>query len=65
MTTIPSGLLTADELAARLRVSPETVRAWERCGAIPSLRFSAKIVRYDPETVRDAIAKRPAKGGGA
>ena len=42
-----SRLLTADELAARLRVSPATVREWARRKQIPSIRISHKIIRYD------------------
>ncbi len=38
-------LLTARELAKRLRVSPETVREWGRRGCIPALRLSRKAIR--------------------
>lgn len=53
-----SDLLTAEELADRLRVTPETVRAWARRGRIPSVRFSPKVVRFDPEAVREAVARQ-------
>ena len=56
-------LLTARELAKRLRVSPETVRAWARRGSIPTLRLSRKVVRYDAEAVLAALASMPVKGG--
>lgn len=55
-------LFTAQECARRLRVSPETVRAWERRGLIPSLRFSPKVIRYDLSKVFAALAIQ-SKGG--
>lgn len=56
-------LLTAREMAKRLRVSPETVRAWGRRGCIPSLRLSRKAIRYNLEAVLTAISTPSAKGG--
>jgi excisionase family DNA binding protein len=55
-------LLTARELAKRLRVSPETVRAWSRRGCIPSLRLSPKAIRYNAEAVLAALSNTPANG---
>lgn len=55
-------LVTARELAKRLRVSPETVRAWARRGCIPTLRLSPKVIRYNPEAVMAALSTTPAKG---
>ncbi len=55
-------LLTARELAKRLRVSPETVRAWARRGCIPTLRLSPKVIRYNAEAVLAALSAAPAKG---
>ena len=55
-------LLTARELAKRLRVSPETVRAWGRRGCIPTLRLSRKAIRYNLEAVLAALSTTPAKG---
>ena len=40
-------LLTADELAERLKVQPETIRGWARRGLIPRIQFSPKVIRYD------------------
>ncbi len=54
--------LTARELAKRLRVSPETVREWSRRGAIPALRLSRKVIRYDPVAVLAAVSVEAAKG---
>jgi excisionase family DNA binding protein len=55
-------LLTARELAKRLRVSPETVRAWARRGCIPMLRLSPKVIRYNAEAVLAVLSTTPAKG---
>lgn len=51
-------LLTARELAKRLRVSPETVRAWARRGAIPTLRLSRKAIRFNVAAVLKSLAER-------
>ena len=46
-----SELLTAEELAERLRVKPDTVRIWTRAGRIPCVRITPKVVRYDVAAV--------------
>ena len=51
-------LLTAEELAERLRLRPRTIRRWYRRGFIPAIRFSPKVVRYDLAEVIEAVAKR-------
>jgi len=53
-----SELLTANELAARLRVRPRTVQLWARRGRIPVVRFSPKVIRYDLATVLSALESR-------
>jgi len=46
-------LLTTEEVAARLRVRPDTIRRWVRRGLIPVLRVSPKVMRFDlAEVVR-------------
>jgi excisionase family DNA binding protein len=55
-------LLTTEELATRLRVSPETIRAWARRGCIPTLRLSPKVIRYNAEAVLAALSATPVKG---
>ena len=57
-------LLTADELAVRLKVKPETIRRWARAGIIPFMKLSAKIIRFDALTVQQALTNLAAKGGG-
>lgn len=56
-------LMTAGELAERLRVTPETVRSWARCGRIPAVRLSPKVIRFDLHAVLTALAKLAQEGG--
>ena len=51
-------LLTAEELAERLRVQPATIRVWAREGRIPRLRISAKVIRFDPIAVVEVLRQR-------
>ena len=51
-------LLTASELAHRLRVKPGTVRTWARQGRIPAVRITAKVVRYDFSEVVKSLQHR-------
>jgi len=51
-------LLTANELARYVGVSPETIRQWARRGVIPRIIVSGKVHRYDLEVVMDEIKKR-------
>ncbi len=52
--------LTAEEMADRLRLRPDTVRSWARRGLIPSVRLSSKVVRFEPGAVIEAMTKRQA-----
>jgi excisionase family DNA binding protein len=47
-------LLTADEMAPRLRVSKATLLRWAKSGRVPSLR-PGKIFLFDPERVFDSL----------
>lgn len=51
-------ILTADELAQRLRVRPDTVRSWSRRGLIPRVQLSPKVIRYDLRAVITAKRAR-------
>jgi excisionase family DNA binding protein len=57
-----SVLLTADELAERLAVSPATVIAWARAGKIPEVRLSGRTRRFDFDEVMAATRKNREKG---
>jgi excisionase family DNA binding protein len=56
-----SVLLTAEELAQRLRLQPSTVKRWAQEGIIPALRLSGKVVRYDWEAVENALREHAAR----
>lgn len=51
----PNELLTADELAERLRVRPATIRLWAREGRIPRIRITGKVIRFDVSAVIDLL----------
>lgn len=51
-------LLTAEEMALRLRLRPSTIKRWVHEGIIPSIRVSGKVVRFDPKDVESALRKR-------
>ncbi len=51
-------LLTAGELAERLRIKPSTVSVWARAGRIPSIKLSRKVIRFDVVAVIDALTNR-------
>jgi len=48
-------LVSAAELAKRLQVTPNTVNTWSRRGLIPSLRVSARTIRFDVAKVMAAM----------
>ena len=53
-----SDLLTAEQLAERLHVTPATIHAWHRRGWIPCLRAGRRPVLFDPAAVEEALRKR-------
>jgi len=63
---IPTHLVDADTLAELLSLSPTTVREWARQKKIPSMKLSAKCVRYDPQEVlaRIMLENVPGDDGG-
>lgn len=42
-------LVTAEEIAQELNVSPSTITEWGRQGKIPRVKISPKVIRYDKE----------------
>ena len=48
-------LLTADEVAAVLNVSRKSVYKWAEAGRLPFIRLGGRVVRFDPEAVRQFI----------
>jgi excisionase family DNA binding protein len=55
--------LTANELAAHLKVKPETIRRWARIGRIPYKKFSAKVMRFNAVAVQQALNKLEQRQG--
>lgn len=53
-------LLTATELAERLKVKRQTILNWARSGVIPCLRLSGKVIRFDPCQVLQVMDKKEA-----
>lgn len=51
-------LLTAEQLADRLRVKPGTVKRWHREGRIPAIRLTPKVLRFDLEEVVSMLTQR-------
>lgn len=48
--------LTAEQLAERLRLTPETIRRWARGKRIPSVRITPKVIRFNWEEVARALS---------
>lgn len=57
-----SELLTAKELAARLKVTPATIHSWQRRGLIPCLRLGHRPVLFEIDAVESAMRDRGQKG---
>jgi excisionase family DNA binding protein len=50
----PSNLLTTDEFAAALGISPKTVRSWTFYRKVPFVRIG-RAIRFKRETVNELI----------
>jgi excisionase family DNA binding protein len=60
-----SELLTAAEMAARLRIKPSTLQDWAREGRVPAVRITPKVIRFDAEAVILSLStQKPATAGG-
>ena len=57
-------LLTAEELAEKLAMSPRTVIEWAKAGKIPEVRPSARIRRFDYGDVLAALKVNTATATG-
>lgn len=51
-------LLTANELAAKLRVTADTIRRWCRDDRIPAYRASGRPILFDLGAVLNALSTR-------
>ena len=57
-STPANGLLTAKDLACRLRVQTQTVRLWARTGVIPCIRVTRRKVLFDWDEVKQSLKAR-------
>ena len=59
-------LLTRDEAADILKLSPQQVLRLANKGQLPSVRLPNKEVRFDPDDIRQWVEtlKQPATAGG-
>jgi phage terminase Nu1 subunit (DNA packaging protein) len=55
---VPHEILTASELAAKLKVHPTTVRLWTRQG-LPHRSLGPRLVRFDTRQALAWLESRP------
>lgn len=51
-------LITAEQMAERLNLSPGTIKRWAQSGVIPSLRLSGRVIRFDPAEVEEHLRRK-------
>lgn len=51
-------LLTSQELAKRLKVSPHTIKLWSKDGKIPTVWLGRTCRRFDYDEVLETLRKR-------
>ena len=56
-------LIGYDELAAMLGIKKGTAYAWVCRNQIPHVRISARLVRFDPDTIRCWVKEREVDRG--
>lgn len=61
----PLGLITTDDLARLLQVTPDTILRWTRRGRIPCVRVGKRTLRFDADAVLVALATGGHGGGAA
>lgn len=60
-TALLSPLLRAERVAALLSVDRRTVYRWAEQGVLPSVRLSAKVLRFRREDVATFVSGRESK----
>ncbi len=57
----PSRLLSYRELSAKIGVPVATLYSWVSLGRVPHIRFSGRLVRFDPAAIAQWLAARAVK----
>ena len=57
-----SDWITSEDLASRLKVRVTTIKRWTRAGAIPCIKLSGKVIRYDYEEVLSVLKAKGSVG---
>lgn len=52
---LSDGLLTTDQVAALLQVTPRTVRRWARNGVLRRVRIGGRITRYSAHDIAELM----------
>lgn len=52
-------MLTTDEVAAIVGVTPRTVRRWARDGMLPRVRIGGRVTRYRADDLADLLTSHP------
>lgn len=52
-------LVSAREIATQCGkdVNPRAILRWAKAGRIPSIRINARVIKFDPVKVREALRK--------
>lgn len=56
-------LLTAEEVAGWLKLSPQAVRRWARLGKLPALKLGHHEVRFEPQKIERWLRDQAYRGG--
>ena len=56
-----NGLWTYKDLCQRLSIKPGTAYSWVHQGRVPYIRFSKKMVRFDPAEIEVWLAEKEKK----
>ena len=55
-------LVTVEDLAEQIKISPQTIRRWVREGKIPAIRLSFHDIRFFPDKIARWLRDREFRG---
>ena len=64
MAPMEERVLTVEEVASRLRVTPAAVRQWLRSGRLRGFKAGPKVWRTSEEALADFLERQQGKPGG-